>query len=61
MVTKFIMDLDSLKASGPDCIPVAVLKNCESELSYILAKLFNVSERALFSRLFKDLIGGPCI
>ena len=29
------------KASGPDCIPGVVLKNCESELSYILAKLFN--------------------
>ena len=27
--------------SGPDCIPVVVLKNCEPELSYILAKLFN--------------------
>ena len=29
------------QASGPDCIPVFVLKNCEPELSYILAKLFN--------------------
>ena len=29
------------KASGPDCIPVAVLKNCEQELSYILVELFN--------------------
>ena len=28
--------------SGPDCIPVVVLKNCEPELSYILAKLFNM-------------------
>ena len=28
-------------ASGPDCIPVVVLKKCESELSYILAELFN--------------------
>ena len=35
------MNLDSSKASGPDCIPVVVLKNCEPELSYILAKLFN--------------------
>ena len=23
--------------SGPDCIPVVVLKNCEPEISYILA------------------------
>ena len=41
MVKKVIMNLDSSKASGPDCIPVLVLKNCEPELSYILAKLFN--------------------
>ena len=33
--------LDSSKASGADCIPVVVLKNCESELSYILAEFFN--------------------
>ena len=41
MVKKVIPKLDSSKASGPDCIPVVVLKNCEAELSYILAKLFN--------------------
>ena len=41
MVTKVITNLDSSKASGPDCIPVVVLKNCELELSYILAELFN--------------------
>ena len=41
MAKKVIMNLDSSKASGPDCIPVVVLKNCEPELSYILAKLFN--------------------
>ena len=35
------MNLDLSKASGPDCIPVMVLKNCEPELSYILAELFN--------------------
>ena len=35
------MNLDLSKESGPDCIPVMVLKNCESELSYILAELFN--------------------
>ena len=42
MVKKVIMNLDSSKASGPDCIPVVVSKNCEPELSYILAKLFNI-------------------
>ena len=41
MVKKVITNRDSSKASGPDCIPVVVLKNCEPELSYILAKLFN--------------------
>ena len=41
MVKKVIMNLDLSKASGPDYIPVVVLKNCEPELSYILAKLFN--------------------
>ena len=41
MVKKVIMNLDLSKASGPDCIPVVVLKNCEPELSYILADLFN--------------------
>ena len=41
MVKKVITNLDSSKVSGPDCIPVVVLRNCEPELSYILAKLFN--------------------
>ena len=40
MVRKVVMNLDLSKASGPDCIPVGVLKNCEPELSYILAELF---------------------
>ena len=29
------------QSSGPDCISVVVLKNCEPELSNILAELFN--------------------
>ena len=41
MVRKVVTNLDLSKASGPDCIPVVVLKNCEPELSYILAELFN--------------------
>ena len=35
-------NFDSSTASGPDCILVVVLKNCESELSYILAELFSM-------------------
>ena len=38
MVKKVIANLDSSKASGPDCIPVVVLKNCEPEL----AEIFNM-------------------
>ena len=41
MVKKVITNLDLSKTSGPDCIPVVVLKNCEPELSYTLAELFN--------------------
>ena len=43
IIKKVIMILDLSKTSGPDCIPVVVLKNCEPELSYILAKPFNKS------------------
>ena len=35
------MNHDLAKASGPDCFPVVVLKNCEPKLSYILVELFN--------------------
>ena len=41
MIKKVIMNLDLSKGSGPDCIPMVVLKNCEPELSYTLAGLFN--------------------
>ena len=41
MVKKIIMNLDLSKASGRDCIPMVVLKNCQPELSYILVELFN--------------------
>ena len=41
MVRNVVMNLDLLKASVPDCIPVWVLKNCEPKLSYILAELFS--------------------
>ena len=42
LVKKVKTNLDLSKASGPDCIPVVVLKNCESELSCLLAVLFNM-------------------
>ena len=47
MVRKVIMNLDLSKASGPDCTPVVVLKNCAPKLSYILAELFNKCLKSL--------------
>ena len=72
MVKKVITNLDSSKASGPDCIPVVVLQNCEPGLSYILAKLFNKCLKEpcfpdcwkvslVVHRLLEGLLGGPCI
>ena len=42
VVKKVITNLYSSKASGPDYIPVVVLKNCEPELSYILPELLKI-------------------
>ena len=62
MVKKVITNNDLSKASGPDCIPVVALKDCEPKLSYILAELFSkMSQEVLFSRLLGGIIGGPCI
>ena len=41
MARKVVMNLDLSKASGPDYIPVVVLKDCEPKRSYILTELFN--------------------
>ena len=41
-VKKVIMNLDSSKTPGPDCISVVVLKNFEPELSSIVAELLNM-------------------
>ena len=38
-----------------DCIPVVILKNCEPELSYILAEVFNLKEYC-FSDCWKVLL-----
>ena len=51
MVKKVIANLDPLKASGPDCIPVVVLKNYEAKLSYILAALFNICLKESFFQI----------
>ena len=41
IVRKASINLDLSKASGPDCIPVVVLKNYEPQLLFILAEIFN--------------------
>ena len=53
MVKKVITNLDSSKKSGPDWIPVVVLKTCEPELSYILTELSNM---CLKESCFPDLL-----
>ena len=42
MVKRVIMNLDSSKASSPDCIGVLLWKNYQPELLYILTGLFNI-------------------
>ena len=42
LVKKVITSLDLSKASGSDYIPLVVLEKCDPELSYILAKLFDM-------------------
>ena len=42
MVKEIITDLDSPKTSGPYCITLGALRNCESRFSHILAVLFNM-------------------
>ena len=60
MVKKVIINLDLSKASNPDCIPVVVLKNCEPELSYILAELFNKClKKTCFLEYWKVLLVVP--
>ena len=45
LVKKVITNLDPPKTSGPNFILVVVLKNCEPERLYILAELFNMSQK----------------
>ena len=41
-IKKVVTNPDLSKASDPDCIPVVVLEKYEPELSYIIAKIFNM-------------------
>ena len=49
MVKKATRNLDFSKSSGADCILVVVLKNCEPELSYMLAELPNMLKKVIIS------------
>ena len=66
-VKKVRANLDLSKTSGPDCIPVVLLKECEPEFSYIISELFNMkkylyqTDGILFSRFLESPIDGPCI
>ena len=58
MVAKFITSLDSSNVSGPDCIAVEVLKNCE--LLCILAELVNMClKESCFPELWKVSLAVP--
>ena len=60
MVKKAITNLDSSKISGHASIPVMVLKNCELELSYTLAKLFNIClKESCFPNCWKVSLVAP--
>ena len=41
-IKKIIINLDLPMVSGADCITLVVLDNCEPELSFMLAELFNI-------------------
>ena len=61
-VKKVITNLDLSKTSHLDSIPVVVLKNCEPELSYILAELFNKClKESCFPDCWKVSSVVPCI
>ena len=59
IVIEVITNLDSSKASGPDRIPVVVLKSWT--FIHTSWTLQYVSERVLFSRLLESVICHPCI
>ena len=60
MAKKVITNLDSSKASGPDCIPVVVLKNCEPALSYILAEYILNTYIHTYILCLKESCFGSC-
>ena len=53
MVKRVIMNFDLSKGSGPDCIPVVVLKNCGPEFFFTQAELFS---KCLKESFFPDCL-----
>ena len=54
LVAEAISQLEIGKASGPDEIPVVVLKNCAPELSFILSHIFNMClQESVFPECWK--------
>ena len=51
-VRKVRANFDYSKVSGFPCIPVIVPKNCEPELSYVLAEFFNLCQNKSWSSNF---------
>ena len=61
MVKKVITNLDSSKASGPDCIQVVVEELWVWTFMHISWTLQHVSKRVLFFRVLEGLSGCPCL
>ena len=60
LVHNAITKLELSKASEPDRIPVVILKNCEPELSYILAELISLClKESCFPDCWKVLSVAP--
>ena len=55
MVKKVIANLDSSKASGPDCIPVVVLKNCEPLMCLKESRFPDCRKVSLVVPVFKNV------
>ena len=54
MIKKVITTLDLSQVSGPDCILVVILNNCDPEITFILAEIFNKSlKESSFSDCWK--------
>ena len=49
------------KTSGPNCFTVVVLMECECDISYVLAELFNTSLKESCFPGFRKVSSGLCM